>query len=44
MNIAKALKEWRDSSGEYDPDTKKWVKKITGNEYKADYTKCKKES
>ena len=42
--LEETIKEISSRSGEYDPDTKKWVKKITGNEYKADYTKCKKES
>lgn len=41
--LEETIKEISSRSGEYDPDTKKWVKKITGNEYKADYSKCKKE-
>ncbi|TWO22617.1 hypothetical protein YZ82_01495 [Campylobacter hyointestinalis] len=41
--LEETIKEISSRKGEYDPNTKKWVKKITGNEYKADYTKCKKE-
>ena len=41
--MVETLKEIESRSGSYDADAKKWIKQITGNEYKADYSKCRKE-
>ena len=35
------LKEVESRKGEYNADSGKWIKVITGNEYTADYGKCK---
>jgi len=40
--MAETLKEIESRKGKVNPETGKWQKVITGNEYKADYTECKK--
>ena len=41
QTMTETIKEISSRKGEYNPDSGKWIKVITGNEYTADYTKCK---
>ena len=38
--MAETLKEINSRQGSYNTETKKWEKVVTGNEYKADYSRC----
>jgi len=42
--MSETLKEIESRKGEVNPETGKWEKKITGQEYKADYSKCRVEN
>ena len=42
--MSETLKEIESRKGEVNTETGKWEKKITGQEYKADYSKCRVEN
>lgn len=41
--MAETLKEISSRKGSYNTETKKWEKETTGDEYKADYSRCYKD-